>query len=211
MNIGDLIDRALIEVDHALRTVAAPARARRPYPGESPADTELSADAQALSAGLMRVNHAGEIAAQALYRGQAAVCRDELVRRSLLAAAEEEHDHLAWCEQRVKELGENTSLLAPLWYAGSFGIGALAGLAGERTSLGFLAETERQVEAHLEDHLQRLPENDAPSRRICEQMRADEIKHGQHAAEQGGAPLPDLARRAMAVTSKVMTTLARRV
>ena len=159
----------------------------------------------------MRVNHSGEIAAQALYRGQALVSRDPALRAELLQAAEEEHDHLAWCQQRVEELGGRISLLAPVWYAGSFAIGIAAGLAGDKTSLGFLAETERQVAEHLDGHLQQLAENDKTSRAILEQMRDDEIRHGDSAVERGGAELPPLMKRAMQTVSRVMTSVSFRL
>lgn len=159
----------------------------------------------------MRVNHAGEIAAQALYHGQALTARNEAVRRSLLEAARDETDHLAWCEQRVRELDSRTSLLAPIWYAGSFAIGALAGLAGDRTSLGFVAETEKQVIEHLESHLHELPPDDERSRRIVEQMRADEARHGAEARSAGGRDLPRPVRELMRRTAQVMTRTAYRV
>jgi ubiquinone biosynthesis monooxygenase Coq7 len=159
----------------------------------------------------MRVNHAGEIAAQALYHGQALTARNPAVRRSLLEAARDETDHLAWCEQRVRELGDRTSLLAPVWYAGSFAIGALAGLAGDRTSLGFVAETERQVIEHLESHLHELPPDDERSRRIVEQMQADEDRHGSEARAAGGRELPRPVRELMRRTAKVMTGTAYRL
>jgi ubiquinone biosynthesis monooxygenase Coq7 len=161
----------------------------------------------------MRVNHAGEIAAQALYHGQALTARNERVRRSLLEAARDETDHLAWCEQRVRELDSRTSLLAPLWYAGSFAIGALAGLAGDRNSLGFVAETERQVIEHLESHLHEngLPEDDERSRRIVAQMQADEARHGSEATEAGGRELPRPVQELMRRTARVMTRAAYRV
>jgi ubiquinone biosynthesis monooxygenase Coq7 len=165
------------------------------------------------AAGLMRVNHAGEIAAQALYHGQALTARNEQVRRSLLEAARDETDHLAWCEQRVRELDSRTSLLAPVWYAGSFAIGALAGLAGDRNSLGFVAETEQQVIEHLESHLHEngLPEDDERSRRIVAQMQADEAKHGSEARDAGGRDLPRPVRDLMRRTAQLMTRTAYRV
>ncbi len=153
----------------------------------------------------MRVNHAGEVAAQALYRGHALSAGKPELRAHMERAAAEESDHLAWCEQRVRELGGRTSVLNPLWYAGSFAIGALTGLAGDKWSLGFVAETERQVVKHLETHLQRLPEGDEQSRAILEQMRDDEARHATVAIEAGAAPLPEPLKRAMALTSRVMT------
>jgi ubiquinone biosynthesis monooxygenase Coq7 len=159
----------------------------------------------------MRVNHAGEIAAQALYHGQALTARNPRVRASLLEAAQDETDHLAWCEQRVRELDSRTSLLAPVWYAGSFAIGALAGLAGDRTSLGFVAETEMQVIEHLESHLHELPDGDDRSRRIVEQMQTDEARHGSDARAAGGVDLPRPIRALMRRTARIMTRTAYRL
>ena len=159
----------------------------------------------------MRVDHAGEIAAQALYRGQAFVCRNSALRDALLAAAGEEQDHLAWCEERVRSLGGRTSLLAPFWYAGSFAIGTAAGLAGDETSLGFLAETERQVAEHLDGHLERLPPDDLASRRIVGAMREDEVAHGLAAMRRGGRPLPRPVRAGMRLAAKLMTTTSSRL
>ena len=156
----------------------------------------------------MRVNHAGEVAAQALYHGQALVARDRAVREFLLHAAREEGDHLAWCERRLTALGARPSLLNPFWYAGSFGNGALAGLAGERLSLGFISETERQVEGHLTEHLERLPLADAASRAVLEQMRSDEARHGADAKTRGGDELPAPLPRLMRLVSRVMTRTA---
>ncbi len=209
-----LLDRLLTEADNALRTVAARPRARGPRPDTdngSNSDSKMDEHAARLSAGLMRVNHAGEIAAQALYRGQALVARDAGLRRELLAAADEEHDHLAWCSARAAELGGRTSLLAPLWYAGSFAIGMTAGLAGDRFSLGFLDETEQQVTAHLDSHLERLPADDVSSRKIIERMRADELRHSDRARELGGKPPPAAVRRGMRMLAKVMTGISFRL
>jgi len=204
------LDRLLSEADNALRTVTARPRARQPRPDQG-AETALNEHERALSAALMRVNHSGEIAAQALYRGQALVARNSELRRELLESAEEEHDHLAWCQSRTEELGDRTSLLTPFWYAGSFAIGMTAGLTGDKTSLGFLDETEKQVAEHLDGHLARLPAGDEASRRIIEQMRDDEIRHGRKARELGGKPLPEAARSAMRALSKVMTAVSFRV
>jgi ubiquinone biosynthesis monooxygenase Coq7 len=213
----NLTDRLLGELDHALRTVAARPRATRPAPTAQPADDlnsdnlnilNLSIKEQQLGARLMRVNHSGEIAAQALYRGQAFVAGNTQLRSELLQAADEEYDHLAWCNDRTRQLGSRVSLLAPVWYAGSFALGAVAGLAGDKVSLGFLAETEHQVTAHLENHLDRLPANDANSRAILEQMRSDEIKHGQNATDLGGQKLPGVVKTAMRLAAKVMTTVS---
>jgi ubiquinone biosynthesis monooxygenase Coq7 len=153
----------------------------------------------------MRINHAGEVAAQALYQGQALTARNEAVAAEMRQAASEETDHLAWCEQRISELGGRTSVLNPLWYAGSWAIGALAGAIGDRVSLGFITETEKQVESHLQSHLQRLPESDTASRAILEQMKTDEIRHGARAEALGGMSLPLPIRAAMRLTSRLMT------
>jgi ubiquinone biosynthesis monooxygenase Coq7 len=205
-----LLDACLVELDAALRTLD-PARAaeRRPAPAAgSDAAAALSGTERDQAARLMRVNHAGEIAAQALYRGQALTARDAGLRSQLLQAAAEEQDHLAWCAARTRALGQPVSRLAPLWYAGSFALGAATGLAGDRHSLGFLAETERQVCAHLDGHLQRLPAADAASRAIVRQMRAEEAGHQQAAEARGAAMLPWPARLAMRSAARVMTTVA---
>lgn len=205
------VDRCLTEVDNALRVVMAEPKPARPAPVAADNGATLTDLEQDLARRLMRVNHAGETAAQALYRGQALVTKDKELRQELLTAAAEEHDHLAWCQQRAEQLGGGVSRLAPLWYAGSFAIGVAAGLAGDKASLGFLAETEKQVTAHLEDHLERLSENDQTSRAILEQMRADEIQHSEGAMQRGGIDLPDPVKKIMAATSKVMTTVSYRV
>jgi ubiquinone biosynthesis monooxygenase Coq7 len=206
-----LVDRIIGEIDHALRVVAAPAApAAAPTAKDEAADQALSDQERDESAALMRVNHAGEIAAQALYRGQAAVSRDPELRSALLSAADDEHRHLVWCEQRVAQLGSHTSRLAPIWYAGAFAMGGLAGLAGDRISLGFLAETEKQVARHLAGHLERLPVADRPSRDIVERMQSEEIAHGEEAIQRGGAELPEPVPSLMAATARVMTTLAHR-
>ena len=156
----------------------------------------------------MRVNHSGEVAAQALYHGQSITAHDDDVRAAMAESAAEETDHLAWCEDRLAELGGHTSLLNPLWYAGSFAIGALAGIAGDSWSLGFVAETERQVCNHIDDHLERLPDNDQRSRAILEQMRTDEAEHGEKAQRAGGRELPEPVQQLMGTVSKVMTRTA---
>lgn len=208
-----LLDRLIREFDRGLRTVAATNVAARPNPAGATPEAVTDPAARRHAAALMRVNHAGEIAAQALYHGQALTARNERVRQSLLAAARDETDHLAWCEQRVRELDSRVSLLAPVWYAGSFAIGALAGLAGDRNSLGFVAETERQVIEHLESHLHGsgLPEDDERSRRIVAQMQADEARHGLDARAAGGRDLPRPVREMMRRTAQVMTRTAYRV
>jgi ubiquinone biosynthesis monooxygenase Coq7 len=203
------LDRLLAEADTALRMLAAPAQAARPAPeGADEPQPGLDGPARALSSRLMRINHSGEIAAQALYRGQALLARDPVLREELRQAAGEEHDHLAWCEQRLAALGERPSLFNPLWYAGAFALGAAASLAGDRISLGFLAETERQVEGHITDHLARLPEADGASRAVLARMRDEEAGHGSQAIERGGMPLPAPVRRAMWLSSRVMTALS---
>ncbi|HYP79302.1 MAG TPA: 2-polyprenyl-3-methyl-6-methoxy-1,4-benzoquinone monooxygenase [Steroidobacteraceae bacterium] len=200
-------DQILVSMDRALRALLAPPPASRPAPGEPAPVADPVQRRQ--TAGLMRVNHAGEIAAQGLYHGQAMVARNPVTRALLDRAAREETDHLAWCEQRLRELGDRPSLLDPLWYAGSFVIGAAAGLAGDRHSLGFVAETERQVERHLDQHLAQVPAADRRSRAILEQMRADEQAHGKLAVESGGRQLPRPVRLLMQTTARVMTGTAR--
>jgi ubiquinone biosynthesis monooxygenase Coq7 len=206
-----LPDQLLASADRALRALLAPARAGRPLPEPAaPAPLAPADEAERrLAAGLMRVNHAGEIAAQGLYHGQSLVARDPAVRQLLEHSGREETDHLAWCEQRLRELHDRPSRLDPLWYAGSFAIGVVAGLASDRVSLGFVAETERQVEAHLDSHLAQLPATDQRSRAIVAQMRADEQSHGAAAQHAGGVELPRPVRKLMQLTARVMTTTAR--
>lgn len=202
------LDELIAAFDQGLRTVFAPARSSRPIPGEELPGGELTESERQLSGSLMRVNHTGEVCAQALYQGQALTARDSRARKALENAAREETEHLAWTERRLEELGGRKSLLNPAWYAGSFALGALAGLAGDRWNLGFLAETERQVVAHLSGHLQRLPESDRKSRAVVERMRADEARHATSAMGYGGEQLPEPAKAAMRVSSKVMTGTA---
>ncbi len=204
------VDQCLINLDQMVRTVfgGRPA-AERPSPADTaPEQTPLTTAQRLRSQRLMRVNHAGEVAAQALYHGQGLTARRDDVRNAMSRAAREENDHLAWCEDRIAELGGRTSVLSPAWYTGSLLIGASAGVAGDKWSLGFLAETEYQVVAHLTDHLQRLPANDTKSRAVLEQMREDEAHHATTAMESGGAPLPKAVKRLMSLTSKVMTSVA---
>ncbi len=203
-------DRLIIEFDRALRTVFAPARSVRPTPGASCAEPELNDAERQHAVGLMRINHCGEICAQALYQGQALTSRDPAVREALRVAADEETEHLAWTESRIAELGGRKSLLNPLWYAGSLSLGVLAGALGDRWNLGFLAETERQVEAHLDGHLQALPPQDVKSRAIVDQMRLDEIRHAEMAIAHGATELPRVVKRAMRLAAKVMTSTAYR-
>ncbi len=207
-----LADRLIGHFDRALRACSGTQGGTgREHPARDTQADPLSDAERRHAAGLMRVNHAGEVAAQALYHGQSLTARDPAVRDAMERSAVEELDHLAWCEARVNELGETVSKLGPLWYAGSFGIGALAGLMGDRFSLGFIAETESQVVRHLDEHLGHLPDGDRRSRAILEAMRADEEHHGEAARDAGGEPLPEPVRRAMSVVSKVMTRTAYRV
>lgn len=205
------LDRLLDAAQNALQTVAGPAHAERPNPAADLADIDLADAARRHAAGLMRINHTGEVCAQALYVGQAAVARDPATRAHLLQAAQEETDHLAWCADRLHELASRPSLLNPLWYAGSFAIGALAGLRGDGWNLGFVVETERQVEAHLAEHLQSLPEGDARSRAILAVMQADEARHADAALAAGARVLPAPIPGLMAAMSKVMKAVAYRV
>ena len=206
------IDRIIIEFDTALRSVVGGANAQRPTPGsEILSSSLLDAKEREHAAGLMRVNHVGEVCAQALYQAQKLVARNPEIQQMLDHSGREEMDHLAWCETRLQELGSHTSYLNPIWYAGSFAIGLAAGLAGDKWSLGFVAETEKQVENHLEDHLEKLPTEDQRSRAIVDQMRMDEIEHGQAAISAGGAVLPESIKKFMQVISKVMTTTAYKI
>jgi len=204
-----VMDRLIGSLDKGLRVLAGrPAGTGRRPPGSTAPDFALSEMAKRRSVALMRVNHAGEVAAQALYQGQALAARDGALRKNLERAAAEEDDHLTWCRGRLEELGGRPSYLDPLWYGGSLCIGIGAGLAGDRWSLGFVAETEHRVAAHLEGHLSRLPEQDRRSRAIVRQMRADEQAHALGAEEAGGVPLPRPVKRAMALAAKVMTGTA---
>lgn len=205
------LDRLVGELDKTLRTLGSAHAAGRPRPDGEAQATTLSAADQRAAGRLMRVNHAGEVAAQALYQGQALTARDPRVREAMAQAAREEGDHLAWCATRLRELDTPVSALTPVWYFGSLAIGAAAGLAGDRWSLGFLAETERQVEQHLDGHLARLPAADHASRAILEQMRDDEIQHGASAVQAGAASLPSPVRTAMRLASRVMTWTAQRI
>lgn len=199
------LDELIIAFDKGLRTIFGPARSDRAVPGEELEQHDLSATQRIQAAALMRVNHTGEVCAQALYQGQALTARNPETKASLDRAAQEETEHLAWTERRIEELGGRKSLLNPVFYAGSFAIGAAAGLLGDRWNLGFLAETERQVVAHLESHLARLPMEDEKSRAIVEQMRNDEAGHATSALQHGAAELPGPAKSAMRLASRVMT------
>jgi ubiquinone biosynthesis monooxygenase Coq7 len=203
------LDVIIVNLDRALRAVTGTSRGTgRAYPAAEVAEGELDAPAQRHAAGLMRVNHAGEVAAQALYHGQSLTARGARVRTELERAAAEEEDHLLWCRRRLDELNAGTSMLDPLWYAGSFAIGTLAGLAGDRVNLGFLAETERQVEAHLAAHLADLAPHDRRSRAVLERMQHDEAQHARMAENGGAAPLPAPVARAMRMVSRLMTRTA---
>ena len=202
------LDLILDVIDNGLRTVFTTPRSQRDNPAQSETELALSDAEKRLSGRLMRINHAGEVAAQGLYQGQALTARLPEVRDKMEEAAQEENDHLNWCATRIKELGTHTSYLDPFWYAGSVTIGALAGLAGDKWSLGFVAETEKQVVSHLQDHLQRISPNDAKSRAVIEQMQIDEGKHATTALESGGAELPLPIKQLMKLTSKVMTKSA---
>ena len=203
-----MIDQLIIGFDKALRTVFANAHTVRPVPGDSQPEADLSDEERRNAAALMRVNHCGEICAQALYQGQALMSKDEGIKRALEGAAHEETEHLAWTERRIAELGGRKSLLNPLWYGSSLAIGMIAARFGDGVNLGFLAETERQVEAHLKSHLERLPAQDLRSREIVEQMKVDEVAHAETALELGAVELPAPVKAAMKATSKVMTGVA---
>jgi ubiquinone biosynthesis monooxygenase Coq7 len=203
------LDRFLSGIDSAIRaSTPTPTRARRPSPAATIPETDLTAEEKSHAAGLMRVNHAGEIAAQGLYQGHAAVARDPAIEMQMKEAADEELDHLGWCEERLGELGSRPSDLRPVWYAGAWMMGAASGVLGDKWSLGFIEETERQVSEHLTGHLDRLPNNDARSRAIVTQMRDEEERHGANAREAGAAELSGPVRRLMKMTAKLMTSTA---
>ncbi|MFW5926704.1 MAG: 2-polyprenyl-3-methyl-6-methoxy-1,4-benzoquinone monooxygenase [Wenzhouxiangella sp.] len=212
MRNPSMIDRFLTHADQALRVAAGPPPSgTEPSPAGDIAENAMNEDERRHAAGLMRVNHTGEVCAQALYAGQAATARSDRVRTEMAEAAREEEDHLAWCAERLEELASRPSLLNPLWYAGSFSIGAAAGLAGDQWSLGFVEATERQVESHLEGHIGRLPAGDERSRAIVRRMKEDEARHADMAAEQGARTLPAPIQAAMAVTAGLMKTVAYRI
>jgi ubiquinone biosynthesis monooxygenase Coq7 len=206
-----MLDTLILGFDRALRTLSGTVNAARPTPGASISEPALEPHEQRDAAGLMRVNHTGEVCAQALYAAQAIVARDPDVRERYAQAARDEEDHLAWTQARLDEFGARPSLLNPLWYAGSFAIGIIAGVAGDRTNLGFVVETERQVEEHLTAHIERLPPNDTKSRAIVTQMRDDEARHGAMALEAGALPLPFPIRHAMRAAADVMRAVAYRI
>lgn len=207
MNLPNL-DTLITEFDKGLRTLLAQPRSQRPHPDSDIADTEMTVAEKKHASALMRVNHTGEVCAQALYSGQALTAHSPQTTAALQQAALEETEHLAWCESRIKQLGGRTSLLNPLFYAGSFTMGVVAGILGDKWNLGFLAETEKQVGAHLASHLDKLPESDQKTRKIIEQMQLDEAKHAKEAIQQGAAGLPAPARFVMNKISKLMTTSA---
>ena len=208
----DPLDRLLDMADNALRTLSAPrAHAARPTPAAGTSEAVLGDEQRGTSASLMRINHAGEVAAQGLYQGHMLVARDADLESTLRHAADEEFDHLAWCRQRLEELGAKPSVLDPIWYAGAFAIGAASGMAGDRWGLGFIAETERQVVEHLSDHLQKLPDDDARSLAILSQMRDEEAEHGEHATEAGAKPLPEPVKALMKLAARVMKAGASRI
>jgi len=206
-----MLDDLVIGFDRALRTLSGHATSSRPTPGANIAEVDLAPDERRHAAGLMRVNHAGEICAQALYAAQAITARDPAIRKQFAQAAREEEEHLAWTRQRLAELSDRVSLLNPLWYGGAFAIGILAGKASDQVNLGFVVETERQVEDHLTNHMEQLPPADARSRAIVEQMRDDEVRHGAMAEAAGAAPLPFPIRRLMRAAADVMRAVAYRV
>ncbi|MEI8267457.1 MAG: 2-polyprenyl-3-methyl-6-methoxy-1,4-benzoquinone monooxygenase [Betaproteobacteria bacterium] len=210
------LDHCLTGLENALRTVSGASMASRPTPSAGKADPppgmahRYEADRR-LSGALMRVNHVGEVCAQALYQAQALTARSPQMRQQMLAAAREETDHLAWTQERLRELNDRPSLLNPLWYAGAFAIGLVAGRLGDAASLGFVVETERQVEAHLASHLERLPAGDAASRAIVDQMKRDEARHADEALAAGAAPMAEPVKWLMKASARVMTTVAHRV
>jgi ubiquinone biosynthesis monooxygenase Coq7 len=201
-----MLDKLIIEFDKGLKTLTASAHSVRPHPDENVQETDLSAEEKRHALGLMRINHCGEVCAQALYNGQSLTAKNPQIVEALQQASKEETEHLAWCEKRIHALGGHTSLLNPLWYAGSFTLGAIAGAIGDKWNLGFLAETEHQVGAHLDKHLHELPASDEKSRAILEQMKTDEAHHADTAISLGGAELPAPIKSAMKQISKVMTS-----
>ncbi len=203
-----MFDSLIIDFDKALRTVFCKAATMRTMPGADLPEADLSEAEKAQAGALMRINHVGEICAQALYQGQAAVCKDADIRKALVDAAAEETEHLAWTERRIDELGSRKSWLTPVWYVGAFTFGVIAGKLGDGWNLGFLAETERQVEAHLDGHLHTLPRADAKSQAVVRQMKADEIAHAEMAVQLGAKELPSAVKVAMRMAAKVMTTAA---
>ena len=207
------IDKLVSSLDNGLRSTFTKPNAKRDSPANIIIDDPISSDdqLQKVSASLMRVNHVGEVCAQALYQGQALTSRSEDVKNKMQEAADEEIDHLNWCYQRIEQLNGHTSIMNPVWYIGAFTIGVGAGLAGDKWSLGFLAETERQVVKHLEDHLDRLPEQDTLSRAVVSQMVIDEAEHAQMAIDSGATELPTAIKKLMRLSAKVMTTVSEKI
>ncbi|BBJ00318.1 2-nonaprenyl-3-methyl-6-methoxy-1,4-benzoquinol hydroxylase [Ferrigenium kumadai] len=205
------LDHLIVEFDKGLRTLFSQAHSARPHPDANMSDAPMDEAERKHAAGLMRINHSGEICAQALYQGQALTARDPAVQAKLQQAAQEETEHLAWTSKRVHELGGHLSVLNPLWYTGSLTLGAFAGLLGDKWNLGFLSETEHQVGGHLQSHLEKLPPQDAKSRAVVQQMYVDETKHSEMAKEMGGADLPAPVKFAMKATSKILTHTAYRI
>ena len=205
------LDRLVVEFDKGLRTLFSQAHSARPHPDANTPDAHMDEAERKHAAGLMRINHSGEICAQALYQGQALTARDPAVQAKLQQAAQEETEHLAWTSKRVHELGGHLSVLNPLWYTGSLTLGAFAGLLGDKWNLGFLSETEHQVGGHLQSHLEKLPPQDAKSRAVVQQMYVDETRHSDMAKEMGGADLPAPVKFAMRATSKILTHTAYRI
>ena len=201
-----MLDKLIIEFDKGLKTLTASAHSMRPHPDQNIQEAELSAEEKRHTVGLMRINHCGEVCAQALYNGQSLTAKNPHTVEALQQASKEETEHLAWCEKRIHELGGHTSFFNPLWYVGSFTLGAIAGAIGDKWNLGFLAETEHQVGAHLNKHLHELPASDEKSRAILEQMKTDEAQHADTAIRLGGAELPAPIKAAMKQMSKVMTS-----
>ena len=208
MRTHSIIDQIILQSHQVLKTLAGETHASRPNPANQEHETLHAEKERKLAARLMRINHVGEVCAQALYQGQALTAKNKTIQEKLRTAAKEENDHLAWCKERIGELDGRVSWLNPLWYVGSLAIGAMAGLAGDKINLGFLAETERQVEQHLSHHLQKLPAHDIKSRKILMQMRDEEIQHAHTAENEGAAALPPLIHFLMRVTSKIMTITA---
>jgi 3-demethoxyubiquinol 3-hydroxylase len=207
------LDRGIMFLDSTLGNLSksTSVRQKRPYPAEDLSESSLDENEKKHISALMRVNHAGEIAAQALYKAQALTARDNELKNTMQKSADEEQDHLDWCESRINELGDHTSYLEPVWFAGSFGIGVVAGCFGDKWNLGFLAETEYQVVKHLDSHLEQLPVNDGRSRAILEQMREDELQHAVTAETAGAENLPKGVKRLMSITSKIMTKTAYKI
>jgi ubiquinone biosynthesis monooxygenase Coq7 len=203
-----MLDKWIIEFDHVLRVVTGTTAAVRCSPAKKEPESVLTSKEREHSAGLMRVNHVGEVCAQALYHAQGRFTKNEMLQREFLKAQQEEEDHLAWTAERLRELNSHTSLLNPFWYAGAYVLGMVAAKVGDDISLGFVVETERQVEDHLAGHLEKLPENDVKSRKIVDKMRMDEIEHGQNAHYLGAKELPDMVKKGMRGMAKVMTTVA---